>query len=81
MIKWASLTDPYTQLDILSLPPVAPIFPLNLEVIIANCLSTVEVILLESHQLTEVAQLGCKPSEITFTANILLESHQLTEAV
>ena len=27
MIRGASLTSPYTQLDILSLPPVAPIFP------------------------------------------------------
>ena len=27
MIRGASLTSPYTQLDILSLPPIAPIFP------------------------------------------------------
>ena len=29
MIKGASLTSPYTQLDILSLPPIALIFPLQ----------------------------------------------------
>ena len=53
MIREASLTNPYTQLDILFLPPVAPIFSLNLEVIMANYLSTVGVILLGYYQLTE----------------------------
>ena len=58
MIRGASLTSPYTQLGILSLPLVAPIFPLNLEVIIANCLPTARVTLLGYYQLTEAVQLG-----------------------
>ena len=29
MIRGASLTSPYTQLNTLSLPPVAPVFPLQ----------------------------------------------------
>ena len=58
MIRGASLTSFYTQLDILSLPPVAPIFPFNLEVIMANCPFTAGVTLLEYYQLTEVLQLG-----------------------
>ena len=75
MIRGASLTSPYTQLDILSLPPVAPIFPLDLEVIMANYLSTAGVILLESHQLTEVVQLGCKPLEISDLTSLSLNLH------
>ena len=57
MIKGTSLTSLYTQLDILSLPPVAPIFPFNLEIIMAYWLSTAGVILLEYYQLTDVIQL------------------------
>ena len=57
MIIGVSLTSLYTQLDILSIPSVAPIFPFNLEIIMANCLSTTGVILLESYQLTNAMQL------------------------
>ena len=57
MIKGTSLTSLYTQLDILSLPPVAPIFPFNLEIIMTYWLSTARVILLEYYQLTDVIQL------------------------
>ena len=38
-------------------------------------------ILLESHQLIEVVQLGLQTVRIAFTVGILLESHQLIEAV
>ena len=38
-------------------------------------------ILLESHQLTEVVQLGLQTIRVAFTTGILLEFHQLTEAV
>ena len=58
MIKEVNLTNPYIQLDILSLPPVAPIFPPNLKVIIANCLSIARVTLLGYYQLTEAVQIG-----------------------
>ena len=58
MIRGVSLTSPYTQLGILSLPSVTPFFPLNPEVIIANCLSTAGVTLLGYYQLTEAIQLG-----------------------
>ena len=58
MIRRANLTNPYTQLDILSLSPVAPIFPFNLEVIVTNCLTTAGVTLLGYYQLTEAVQLG-----------------------
>ena len=58
MIRGASLTSPYTQLGILSLPPIAPIFLFNLEVIMANCLFTARVTLLGYYQLTETVQLG-----------------------
>ena len=58
MIRGASLTSPYTQLGILSLSlQLYPFFPLNLEVIMANCLSTAGVTLLEYYQLTEAVQL------------------------
>ena len=57
MIRGASLTNPYTQLGILSLPPVAPIFPPQFEVITANCLPTAGVTLLGYYQLTEAVQL------------------------
>ena len=62
MIKVTNLTSLYTQLDILSLPPIAPIFPLNLEVIkeviiVPYCLSTAGVILLEYYQIIDVMQL------------------------
>ena len=54
MIKGASLTSLYTQLDILSLSlQFHPFFPFNFEVIMANCLSTTKVILLEYYQLTD----------------------------
>ena len=53
MIRGASLTNPYIQPGILSLPQVAPIFPLNLEVIIANYLPTVGVTMLGYYQLIE----------------------------
>ena len=58
MIRGASLTNPYTQLGILSLLLVAQIFPLNVEVIIANYLTTTGVTLLGNYQLTEAVQLG-----------------------
>ena len=37
-------------------------------------------ILLESHQLTEVVQLGLQTIRVALTAGILLESYQLTDA-
>ena len=37
-------------------------------------------ILLESHQLTEVVQLGLQTIRVAFTTGILLESYQLTDA-
>ena len=64
MIRKASLISPYTQLDILSLPPVALIFPFNLEVIVANCPTTAGVTLLGYYQLTEAVQLGLQIIQI-----------------
>ena len=61
MIRGGSLTNPYRQLDILFLPPVTPIFPFNHEVIMANCISTAGVTLLEYYQLIEDVQLGYNP--------------------
>ena len=40
-----------------------------------NYLSTAGVILLESYQLTEAVQLGCKPSEISDLASLSLNLH------
>ena len=62
MINGTNLTSLYTQLDILFLPPVAPIFPFNLEFIMTNYLSThrcytAGVILLEPYQLIDATQL------------------------
>ena len=37
-------------------------------------------ILLKSHQLTEVVQLGLQTIRVAFTTGILLESYQLTDA-
>ena len=57
--KRSKLNQPlHTAGHTLSLPSVAPIFPLNLEVIIANCLPTAGVTLLGYNQLTEAVQLG-----------------------
>jgi len=58
MINGTNLTSLYTQLDILSLPSVASIFPpFNLEVIRAYCFSIAGVILLEYYQFTDAIQL------------------------
>jgi len=60
MIRRASLTSLYTQLDILSLSlslQLHTFFPFNIEVIMANCLSTAGVILLEYYHLIDATQL------------------------
>ena len=41
----------------------------------ANYLSTAGIILLESHQLTEAVQLGCKPSKISDLVSLSLNLH------
>ena len=62
MIKGASLTSLYTQLNILSFSlQLYQFFPFNIGVIMANYLSTAGVTLLGYYQLTEAVQLGYKP--------------------
>ena len=76
MIREASLTNPYTQLDILSLPPVAPIFPLQiLKLSWQTASRPLESLCWDIINSQKLYNWGYKPSERSDSASISLNLH------
>ena len=85
MIRGASLTSPYTQLNTLSLPPVAPVFPLKSQSYHSKLPSyrwSYSAGILSTHRscTTGTTNHTKMHDKLASIAGILLESYQPTDA-